>query len=69
MLLNRTIRSLLTAFTLIVANPAPAQTIAITEYMNDTNGDPAAAVGGGEWIELYNYGTTPVTMSGWRHSG
>lgn len=66
MLFRGMIRSLLTALTLIVANSAPAQTIAITEYMNDTNGDPAAAVGGGEWVELYNYGTTEVTMTGWR---
>lgn len=46
-----------------VAAAAQAQnTIAITEYMNDTNG-PAAQ---GEWVELYNYGTSPVNIGGWR---
>lgn len=39
-----------------------AQTVAITEYMNDTNGVAA----GGEWVELYNYGTTAVTLNNWR---
>ncbi|MGI8905738.1 MAG: lamin tail domain-containing protein [Candidatus Sumerlaeaceae bacterium] len=51
---------------LLLSSAASAQNIAITEYNNDTNGDPAAAVGAGEWFELYNYGTTTVTMTSWR---
>lgn len=43
-------------------SPANAQnTIAITEFLNDSKGSEST----GEWIELYNYGTTPVHIAGW----
>lgn len=51
------------AIALFMAGSAGAQnTIAITEYMNDTNGEAAA----GEWVELYNYGSASVTITGWK---
>jgi len=48
---------------MMAAALAQPQTIAITEYNNATRTGVAA---GGEWIELYNYGTTAVTMTDWR---
>lgn len=39
-----------------------ADTVAITEYMNSTNAGAKA----GEWVELYNYGSAPVSISGWK---
>src|SRR5262245_40884028 len=47
----------------ITASSAFAQnTIAITEYLNDTNASSTA----GEWVDLYNYGTSSVTITGWK---
>ena len=56
-------RQLLTLIALACAATAAAQyTVAITEYVNDTN-NPATA---GEWVELYNYGTSSVTITGFK---
>jgi hypothetical protein len=41
---------------------AQSQTIAITEWMNDTNDEATQ----GEWVELYNYGTTAVSVGGYK---
>jgi len=35
--------------------------LAITEFLNNAEGEDS----GREWIELYNYGTGPITLSGW----
>jgi hypothetical protein len=40
---------------------ATANTIAITEFLNNVAGDENTE----EWIELYNYGTGPVNVTGW----
>jgi hypothetical protein len=48
---------LLSLFCLDTAN---AQ-VAITEFVNDTLGDENTD----EWVEIYNYGTTSVDLSGW----
>lgn len=39
-----------------------ADTVAITEFFNQPIGEQAAR----QWVELYNYGTTPAEMKGWR---
>ncbi len=36
-------------------------TVAITEFLNNADGEDA----GREWVELYNYGTTALDLSGW----
>lgn len=58
-------RSVVALFIIALLGNACAQ-IAITEYVNDTNGDGASAAGAGEWVELYNYSDSAVTLSGWR---
>src|SRR5688500_493841 len=61
--MSQAVRAILAAAVLAQAGFAAAQdTVAITDYMNDTNG-PATL---GEWVELYNYGPVPVTMTGWK---
>ena len=37
------------------------ETVAITEYIEDVTGSETT----GEWLELYNYGNTPVVMTNW----
>ncbi len=40
---------------------ATGSTIAITEFLNDTTGPE----GDHEWVELFNYGTAAVDLTGW----
>lgn len=40
-------------------------TVAITEFFNQPIGEQAAR----QWVELYNYGTQPQDLKGWRISG
>jgi hypothetical protein len=55
-------RCALVAITIgLAASAAAIETVAITEYMSDTKGSEAT----GEWVELYNYGSSTVTMTGW----
>ncbi|MCA9268942.1 MAG: lamin tail domain-containing protein [Planctomycetales bacterium] len=44
-----------------VAPQACAQTIAVTEFLNNDSG-----VDANEWVELFNYGPYSVTLSNWR---
>jgi len=39
--------------------------IVLNEFLPNPTGDDAAPMPGGEWVELYNRGTTPVDVSGW----
>jgi hypothetical protein len=41
--------------------PAWSQTIAITEFLNNANGEDDGA----EWVELYNYGDSAIDLTGW----
>jgi hypothetical protein len=41
---------------------ASADTIAITEFMNQ----PIGEANGRQWVELFNYGPEPVTLKGWQ---
>jgi hypothetical protein len=41
--------------------PAHAQTVAITEFLHNARGDDT----GREFVELYNYGSEPLELSGW----
>ncbi|MEM7228727.1 MAG: lamin tail domain-containing protein [Planctomycetota bacterium] len=38
-----------------------ANTVAITEFINDVQGSESAL----EWVEIYNYGTSAVDLTGW----
>lgn len=42
---------------------AAAETIAITEFMNQPIGEETD---GRQWVELYNYGAAPVSISNWQ---
>ncbi len=55
------VRNSLGGLALAAGLHAAAQDVAITEYMNDPSGSSTT----GEWVELYNYGTTTVTLTGW----
>lgn len=46
---------------LFMATVASASTVAITEFINNAEGDD----GGREWVELYNHGSADVDLSGW----
>ncbi|HPF38866.1 MAG TPA: lamin tail domain-containing protein [Phycisphaerae bacterium] len=46
---------------LTFASVAKADLVAITEFMNNANGED----NGREWVELFNYGATSVDVSGW----
>lgn len=56
--------ALLVALTASVACAQKESTIAITEFMNDADGND----GGRDWIEFFNYGDKPVNLSGWQLS-
>jgi len=49
------------ALALLVGTSPASAGIAITEFLNNAEGEDS----GREWIELYNYGTEAVTLSGW----
>ncbi len=49
------------ALALLFATSTASAGIAITEFLNNSEGEDS----GREWIELYNYGTSPVTLSSW----
>ncbi|MGI8908918.1 MAG: lamin tail domain-containing protein [Candidatus Sumerlaeaceae bacterium] len=63
--ISRTIACIFTCAMMAIGGPAAAQnTIAITEFMNEAYGDEAVE----EWIELCNFGTSPVNVNGWKIS-
>ena len=49
------------ALALLFGASAASADIAITEFLNNAEGEDS----GREWVELYNYGTSAVTLSGW----
>lgn len=52
----------------IASASSAADTVAVTEYLQDGNG-PASGTNGNpndEYVELYNYGSAPVVMTGWK---
>ncbi len=51
----------LVSILLSMAGTAPAATVAVTEFLADANGSDSNR----EWVELFNYGTQPVNLSGW----
>ncbi len=57
--INRPIIPLLLAAALV--EPVRAQTVAITEFLNNAHGDD----NGREFVELYNYGTAAVDLDQW----
>jgi|GEM_PF-1533277 len=46
---------------LLIGTSSAAAEIAVTEFLNNAEGEDS----GREWIELYNYGTSAVSLSGW----
>ena len=46
---------------LLCAGSVFANTIAVTEFLNNAEGEDS----GREWIELFNYGLDPVDLTGW----
>jgi hypothetical protein len=63
-MLNRMTQSvgiLGSAMILCAAGLAMAQSIAITEFLNNADGEDDGA----EWMELYNYGTADIDLTGW----
>ena len=57
----RVIVACVSAILLMMPAPAAAlETVAITEYLDDTSGPETS-----EWVELFNYGSAPVTMTSW----
>jgi hypothetical protein len=59
--LRHTISLLVCGFAL-TASVQAADTIAITEFFNQPIGEPASR----QWIELYNFGTLPASLKGYR---
>ncbi len=59
--LRHTIALLACGFALTTSARA-ADTIAITEFFNQPIGEPASR----QWIELYNFGTLPASLKGYR---
>lgn len=49
------------ALALLVGTSAASAGIAVTEFLNNAEGEDS----GREWIELYNYGMSAVTLNGW----
>lgn len=45
----------------IASSAMAANTIAITEFLNNAEGEDS----GREWVELFNYGADPVDLAGW----
>ena len=58
----RNVSIFVVAAALIMGAPAIGQTIAVTEFLNNANGDDDGA----EWIEFYNDGATEIDLTGWR---
>ena len=46
---------------LVMSGAVSANTIAVTEFLNNAEGEDS----GREWIELFNYGSAPVDLTGW----
>ncbi|MBI4049805.1 MAG: lamin tail domain-containing protein [Candidatus Doudnabacteria bacterium] len=40
-------------------------TVVLNEYLPNPSGSDDAAMPGGEWVELYNYGSSNVSVAGW----
>lgn len=56
----KALRTALALGALVFPGVCFAQTIAITEYLNNSNDEATE----GEWVELYNYGNATVNVSG-----
>lgn len=54
-------KTLLVLAALLAVPAVMANTVAITEFLNNAEGEDS----GREWFELYNYGTVAVTLDGW----
>lgn len=59
--MTRTLLTLI-ALTSFAAPLAAADTVAITEFFNQPIGEQASR----QWVELYNFGTLPAELKGWR---